>query len=123
MQVDQRVDQDRRTVFLTLTGTLTDEGLLGLADLMRNTPSVGRDFSLLIDLRFSSGREITTSGVWQMATRPLALSVDARRAVVVPPGLGYGMARMYEQLRGPGGMRVFLDYDEALHWIDAGAGA
>ena len=121
MHIDQAIDPAKRTAMFTLTGELTDQSLLGLADLIEQTPSIGRDFSLLIDLRFANGRKVTTRGVWQMAARPLVLKPFARRAVVVPSGLGFGMARMYEQLRGPGGFRVFLDYEEARSWVETGA--
>ena len=56
-----------------------------------------------------------------MAARPLVLSAEARRAIVVPTVLGYGMARMYGLLRGLGGTRVFMDYDKARRWAETGA--
>ena len=117
MTIDQQIDETHRTVLLTLTGTLSDEGLASLTELIENTPKVAKDFSLLIDLRFADGKKITTAGVQRLAAKPLVLSPDAKRAVVVPSVLGYFMARLYQLLRGRGGMRVFMDYDEALRWI------
>ena len=117
MTIDQQIDEIHRTVLLTLTGTLSDEGLAGLTDLIEGTPKISKDFSLLIDLRFADGRNITTQGVQHLAMKQLVLSPDSKRAVVVPSVLGYFMARLYQLLRGRGGMRVFMDYDEAVRWI------
>ena len=117
MTIDQQIDETHRTVLLTLTGTLSDEGLAGLSDLIAGTPKISKDFSLLIDLRFADGRKITTQGVQYLAARPLVLSPEAKRAVVVPSVLGYFMARLYQMLRGRGATRVFMDYDEAVRWI------
>ena len=117
MTIDQQIDEVHRTVLITLTGTLSDEGLAGLTELIEKTPKVSKDFSLLIDLRFADGRKITTQGVQHLAALPLVLSPDSKRAVVVPSVLGYFMARLYQLLRGRGGTRVFMDYDEAVRWI------
>src|SRR5262245_12841989 len=106
MNVDKQINQEQRLVIFTITGRLTDDGLLGIADVIEKDPAISPDFGWLIDLRMSDGIKITTDGVRKMAARPLALSVDSRRAVVVPRGLGYGMARMYQMLRGDGAPRV-----------------
>jgi hypothetical protein len=120
MTVDYHIDDEHRIVILTLTGELSDASLLGLRNLVEKVPGLDRNFSMLIDLRYSSGSNITTEGVRQMAASPLALAPDARRAIVVPSLLGFGMARMYEALRGEGAPRVFMDYDEAYRWMTTG---
>jgi hypothetical protein len=120
MHIDQAIDDHRRVIVLTLTGTLSDDGLLGLADLIEHRPHVARDYSLLIDLRFSDGIAITIDGVRRMAARKLVLSPQARRAVVVTTAFGFGMARIYQLIRGEGGFRPFRDYDEALAWVESG---
>ena len=121
MNVDQEVDHTHRMIILTISGELTDQDLLNLADRMQDTPSISKDFVMLIDLRFANGQQVTTEGVRKLAQKPLALSPGSRRAVVVPSPLGFGMARMYEMLRGStGGMRVFGDYDEARKWVETG---
>ena len=120
MTVAHHIDYEHRIVIFTLTGELSDAELLGLRDLVQKVPGITSDFSLLFDLRFSTGLKVTTEGVRQMATSPLALPSAARRAIVVPSLLGFGMARMYETLRGEGAPRVFMDYDEAHRWLVTG---
>jgi len=121
MNVDQEIDHTRRLVILTISGEITDQDLLALADRMANTPSINKSFAMLVDLRFASGLKVTTEGVRKLAERPLVLAAESRRAVVVPSPLGYGMARMYEMLRGTGATKVFMDYDEARTWVEAGS--
>jgi hypothetical protein len=121
MNVDQEIDHTRRLVILTISGEITDQDLIALADRVANTPSINKNFSMLVDLRFASGLKVTTEGVRKLAERPLVLAAESRRAVVVPSPLGYGMARMYEMLRGTGATKVFMDYDEARTWVEAGS--
>lgn len=122
MQVERTIDAVARIVVLRVRGEIGDQDLLSLADGLEKTPEVESDFSLLIDLREASGREVTSGGVRALASRPLVLSPTSRRAVVVPTGLGFGMARMYEMLsEGRGGAtRAFRDYAEAERWVTTG---
>jgi hypothetical protein len=123
MTVDHHIDDEHRIVILTLTGALTDADLLGLREVIEKIPGMTSDMSLLFDLRFASGLKITTEGVRRMATGPLAFPPGVRRAVVVPSLLGFGLARMYEALRGEGAPRVFKDYDDAYQWLKSGGAA
>lgn len=119
MKLERKVDPVARVVILEVDGDLGDAELMSLTSAVEQAPEVAPDFSLLIDLRRANGRSVSTPGVRALATQPLVLSASARRAVVVPTDLGFGMARMYEMLREGrgGGMRVFRDYDEALRWV------
>ncbi len=120
MLVDREIDAKDRVVTLAVRGELSDEGLLSLPAELRTAPEVEPDFGLLIDLRHAVGRDVTTKGVHDLARLPLVLSPDSRRAVVVPSDVGFGMARMYQILRGegPGGdIRVSRDLDEARRWV------
>lgn len=104
---------------LTLVGRLTDEGLLELHELLRSDPAVRPEHSLLIDLRQATGGGVSAAGVRSLSERPLPLSVESRRAVVVPSDLGFGMARMYETLRDQkgGAVRAFRDFVTAERWV------
>ncbi len=119
MNVDQEVDHTHRLLILTISGEVSDDDLLDLAGRIERTPNISKDFSMLIDLRFANGAKVTTACVRKLAQRPLVLSPQSRRAVVVPSQLGFGLARMYEMLRGEGAARVFMEYDEARRWIEA----
>jgi hypothetical protein len=120
MNVDQQVDHDNRLVIFTVTGSLTDDGLLGIADTLESNPAIGKEFGWLIDLRMSDGVRVTTQGVRQMASRHMALSTASRRAVVVPLGLGYAAKQIYQMLNREGAPRVFADYGQAYRWVTTG---
>lgn len=123
MEIQRTIDAAARVVVLAVSGELDDRELLGLADELEKDPGVEPDFALLIDLRQADGHKVTSPGVRALATRPLVLSPESRRAVVVPTDLGFGMARMYDALAQQRGgiLRVFRDYDEARRWVERGA--
>jgi hypothetical protein len=122
VKIERNVDAAAGVVTLRVSGALGDPELLSLAAELESAPDVGSEFSLLIDLRQASGRDVTSAGVRALVARPLVLSAASRRAVVVPSDLGFGMARMYEMLRGDrgGATRVFRDYEEARRWVETG---
>ena len=122
MKIERKIDAAARVVTLQVNGALGDQELLSLANELEKAPEVRSDFSLLIDLRQAAGRDVTSAGVRALVARPLVLSTASRRAVVVPSDLGFGMARMYELLRGDqgGATRVFRDYEEARRWVETG---
>ena len=76
----------------------------------------------VVSSRYASGRAVTTAGVKALAQHPLVLAPAARRAVVVPTDLGFGMARMYEMFAEPrgGAVRLFRDYAQARRWVELG---
>lgn len=121
MSSTHEVDPVRRIVIVTLDGDLTDEKLFMLYDRLQDDPEVKPDFALLIDLRRASGFKVTSTGVHALAQRPLMLSPEARRAVVVPSDFGVEMARVYNRMReaGGGGTAIFRDLDEAKRWAQS----
>jgi hypothetical protein len=122
MPLTHEIDSVRRIVIVTLSGELTDERLFTLYDELKESPEIRTDFAILIDLRQASGRNLTSAGVGALAQRPLMLSPEARRAVVVPSDFGSGMARMYNALREAqsGEVAIFRNFAEAMRWIETG---
>jgi hypothetical protein len=116
------IDSERRVVVITVRGELRDADLLEIHDRIRMEPELDPDFGLLVDLRSASGRDVTLGGVQDLIARPLLLSPQARRAIVVQTDFGFGMSRMYELLRGDvtETIRVFRDIEQAWRWLDVG---
>ena len=121
MTIDHEIDHTHRTIRVTISGEMTDHELLGVADLIEKMPGISPDFSILFDLRSATGQKVTSEGVRVAAGRPLILSPESRRGIVVPSMLGFGMARMYQLFRGENSTRVFMDYDKARRWVESGA--
>lgn len=120
MNLDHEIDYTQRAVLVTITGAMNDQDLLDLASKIEQWPGIRSDFSILFDLRFANGQNVTAEGVRAIAARPLILSPESRRGIVVPSLLGYGMARMYQLCRGADTTRVFMDYDKARRWVETG---
>jgi hypothetical protein len=116
------IDPVRRTAIVTLSGELTDEQLFKLYDGLQDNPEVRPDFALLIDLQQASGSNVTSAGVSALAQRPLVLSAEARRAVVLPSDFGVEVARLYNMLREAEGgeVMIFRDLAEARRWAETG---
>jgi len=119
--IDHEIDHTHRTIRITISGEMSDQELLGVADVIERMPGISPDFSILFDLRSATGRKITSEGVRVAAGRPLVLSPESRRGIVVPSMLGFGMARMYQLFRGESATRVFMDYDKARRWVETGS--
>ena len=120
MTIDHEIDHTHRTIRVTISGEMTDHELLGVADVIEKMPGISPDFSILFDLRSATGQQVTSEGVRVAASRPLILSPESRRGIVVPSMLGFGMARMYQLFRGDSTTRVFMDYDKARRWVETG---
>jgi hypothetical protein len=118
------VDPVRNIVIVAMTGEVTDADLLEIHDSLRGDQALQQDFALLIDLREANGTRVTSAGVRALASLPLVLAPESRRAVVVPSSLGLGMVRMYGLWRGgeDGGIRAFRDFDEARDWLASDEG-
>ena len=121
MNIDREIDHTHRIILVTISGDMSDAELLDLADLIERMPGISPDFSILFDLRTANGQGVTSEGVRVAATRPMVLSPESRRGIVVPSMLGFGMARMYQLFRGESTTRVFMDYDKARRWVETGS--
>lgn len=122
MRITRKVNAADRVVIIALSGDIGDQDLLSVANELENDPEVRSDYSLLIDLRQADGRNVTRNGVRALAARDRVLSPKSRRGVLVLTSLGFGMARMYEMLRGEDEVswEVFRDFDEAERWVTTG---
>lgn len=120
MRWTHEIDPLHRVVMVTVSGELTDKGLLTLYDDLRYAPEVGSDFALLIDLRRASGRKLTSDGICALAQRPLTVFPTGRRAVVVSGDVEFAMAQMYNMLRESDGgeLAISTDFAETRRWIE-----
>ena len=63
--------------------------------------------------------DLSGPGVRALARMPSPFSDGARRAVVVRSDLGYGLVRMFQQLRDQQGndLEIFRSLQEARDWL------
>jgi len=122
MRIERQISRAERVVVFRLTGEVADEDLLAFVEQVRKDRDVTPDYSALVDLTDADARRVTARGIRQLAKTPLVLDPRSRRAVVILTLFGYGLARMYQLLRGDsGGPRIFRDFDVARRWVATGA--
>ena len=119
MDASFEFDPARRLVIVTVRGELTDEGLLEGYDRLMGDPRYRPDYDQLVDLSNAEGGKVTTHGVRALVARPPEFVPSARRAIVIRSDLGFGMAHMFQILRGDGAgqVQVFRDLDAAKQWL------
>ena len=119
MPYEYSVDPGRRLVRVRMWGELTTAEILTVVQRLIDDPGISANFSQLIDLTDASVTAITGDHVRQIASSNL--DPISRRAFVTPNSLIYGLARMFESLRGarhaPERIAVFTTLQEAEAWL------
>jgi hypothetical protein len=123
MPADYRIDPENRRVWSSGTGVLTHEDITGHMSRLARDPQFDPSFSQLMDFRHITKVEVTTEQLIEL-TEVRIFSPESKRAMVTLSGMHFGLARMYESYRtakGDRAIRVFLDFKEALEWLDSAA--
>jgi hypothetical protein len=103
-------------------GTLTDRDIIAHAPALAADALFAPRFCQLIDLRDIVLMDVTTAGIQQLVEAN-PFGAGARRAVVVGDDVVvYGMARVYELMRGEtrDELDVFRDLDRGIQWLGLG---
>ena len=113
------IDVAHRILRVRLWGSLSSRDLLEGDTQLRTEVDFRPDFDQIIDTRGADGTAITADAIRSLTQRPGIFSKESRRAVVADTDFGFGMARMFELLRGEeaGEIRVFRDLVEAERWL------
>jgi len=123
MPHDYTIDEAENILYLTSTGTAELEGIKALMTRIAADPRVGRATRVLVDARELEldlpTAQLETIAGWHASE----LGAARTSAIVIQPGLGYGLARMLSALSESRGARlaVFTDYEDALGWLRAQA--
>lgn len=100
------------------SGHLDDQALAALRARLLEDPRFDADQDLLVDLRQVETAEISTAAVRRLAQEG-APRTARRVALVTELDMIFGLARMYQSLRGPElDMEVFRKLADALEWFD-----
>ena len=132
MPLEYRIDQVRRIVFATATGTLTDEEVFAYQrELGTRAEAAGFDevFDMggVESLVLSSGERVRELA--DLASKQDVPGTAARLAIVAPQDFTYGLGRMYATHRSlhprtEKVTQVFRSMEAALDWLGAaGSGA
>ena len=118
MPASYHIDPERRTIFSSATGVVTDDDLKGHQSRLRSDPAFDRTFNQLWDLRGVAEARVTNGAIRTLADSR-SFDAGARRGVVAPQDLVYGLARMFEMLRDDSEeeIRAFRNFEEAKQWL------
>jgi len=125
MPITYRIELDRRLVVSTAFGVLTDAELLAHKNRLAADPLFRSDLRELGDGRSVERLEVTLDGIRAMVSCDAALGAarsPQKLALVLSEDLAFGMARMYQGMRGSdnnGAVGVFRDINEARIWLEA----
>lgn len=103
---------------VAVTGEVRVEQVRYLRERMQQHPGFGDLRGVLFDFRDADLTRISADDIRWLASSQFTLRPDQKLAVVVTGRFGYGLARMFEQLRGERSMvRVFQDTTSARDWL------
>lgn len=121
MPVDYSIDPALGVVFSRWSGLVTTSEIIANAEQLREDPEFEGNYSELVDMRDFSGTDATSACLDGIIRRVDPYSVVSRHAVLAPGRAAFGIARMYQILRGEGAnCEVFRKEEEARRWLGLG---
>lgn len=120
MPATYRLDLALRVVWSRGWGALRDDELAAHSRALRADPRFEPSFRQIQDLTDVATFDVTSAGL-RLVAQLNPFGEGARRAVVVPSDVGFGLARMHEQIRmgdAADQLRVFRELRSAMEWLD-----
>ncbi len=118
------VDAVARRRVATFTGPIGDRELFDAYSTLVNEPTYDPSLDDLIDLRAVTHMGVTGAGLHRliaMYDQRDSAGHSTRAAIVAPTDVLYGVARMFQTLRGdetPDEIEVFRSIDDAVRWLE-----
>jgi hypothetical protein len=109
------IDVERRMVFSKATGVLTVGDVLDQMDKLTHHPDFQPEWNQIMDMRNVTAIELSGDDIKKLATRNIFVA-PSRRAMLVTPGLQFGLGRIfatYREFAGETGIRILTDEKEA----------
>lgn len=117
-------DSGKRRRVAIFAGAIGDEHLLDVFESMLAQPTYVRDADDLVDLTRVTRIDVTVEGLRRLIGKLVDSeegAVAKRVALVAPSNVVYGVARMYQMMRGDRTaqtLHVFRERQEAEAWLD-----
>ena len=118
MPASYEIDPDRRLVTCRVWGVLTGPELIAHYHALRADPAFDSGYRQLADL--TEARQLTaTADELRAAATMNAFAPGARRAIIAPTDIAYGMARMFAVFAegDEQQIEVFRDARGATDWV------
>ena len=122
MPAEYQLDLKKRIVLSRAWGVPTIEDFMGHGQRLLADPDFRPDFRQLWDLSEITHSAANFVELMEMA-KVTVFSPTARRAILAPIDVAFGIGRMFQMLReskGETGIRVFRDRAEAMQWLETG---
>jgi len=119
MTVRYFIDKQQKTVFTTLSDTLTVTESVEHHRRLGDDPDFDPTYSELMDMSELDNISLNVSGIADLA-QSCPFRPESNRAIYsTNKNLYFGLARMFQTLAGGvhGDIRVFKKLDEALDWL------
>lgn len=118
MPAQYTIDSDRRIIFSQAIGVVTADDLRDHQSRLRADPAFDAKFDQLWDLSGATEVQIEAEAIKELA-RARSFEAGAKRAVVAPSDLAFGIARMFQLLHdeAPEEVRVFRSEADARRWL------
>jgi hypothetical protein len=122
MPVRQRWDEELRTLFVTLSGPVSDQEFVDFATELVGRNDIPPAHMEFIDLSELKRTDVEATSLREAATtfRGLDTTVfETRVAILATSDVAFGLARMYQSFRGDSTVEfeVFRDRAAALEWL------
>ena len=118
MSIHCFIDRSHSIVFTTLCGAVSFAQIERHAKRLVSNPNFEPTFSQIIDLRELSKSDVAFHQMNQFAKDCDPFSEASRRALLTSTDFAFGMARMYQGLRGdPDNCMFFRDMTSARRWL------
>ncbi len=103
---------------IVVTGEVRVDQIRHLKARMRQHPGFDTINGVLVDFREADLTRVGADDVRWLAATDITLGTDQKLAIVVTGPFSYGLARMFEQLRGSRTqVRVFQQPDAGREWL------
>jgi hypothetical protein len=118
MPISYLIDVALRVVIAHGNGIVTDEDLIQFNESLKADPNFDPTFNQLQDFTEVTSVDVKNETIIKIVNNRF-FDLSSLRAIVVNPGLQYGLARMFQNLRSPEdtNISVFVDLAEAKQWL------
>lgn|GEM_PF-636591 len=113
MPFSYSIDRKARVVATVFSGKLTDSDVGELIEQLRKDPAYDPNFDELIDCSAVTENQVSQKTLG--SEQPF--SISARRAVVAPSNVNYGVSRMFQTLQANPHIEVFRTIEQARAWL------
>ena len=120
MPFDYEYEKEQRRHRVRWVGPVTTAALIEAHDEIQGYPHFDPGDDQILDFREATSFDLSTDSIEGVTRRKPSFGATSRRAFVTPDDLGFGLGRMFEQLRDgqAGEIRIFRDMEEAERWLD-----